>query len=444
MESDMYSWDTRQQQEAKKPYSFRDYSRDFMIAYHKRRKRVLEEISKPTEIFRENDQRIYSDKDLENLNEFNSEEVILTLYKAIQKEDGFNKSELRHFWKLLKKIELRKLRKSYNKNFENTSREEVSNGSFAFFALTLGEYTKSKKNGYLQALSTLLKANDLLVSRKEEFGPLEKTLLLTSLQTEIGLVEDIHQRIKERKAPDIETNNRRVYPAIVLPKLGMVLQETNRSKAYLQNLIMNGLLPNFVYILRGREKEVFDSNPPNLESSFFNPYISEEDSLKVAGIPYRILKASSFNDPIVVETIKQRHEEYFIFSGSGILKEIFDSRKKFVHAHPGKLPEYRGSTCFYYSALAEDRWTCTAFIMSPRIDEGEIITSKEFPLPTKKIDPARVWDPYTRSEVLVNAVRPLVNGNTIRTTKQDLSTGVVYYIIHPVLRHLAQEKFQKE
>jgi len=148
---------------------------------------------------------------------------------------------------------------------------------------------------------------------------------------------------------------------------------------------------------------LLDSNTESREG-FFNPNISEEETLNRMQIPYSILRANSFNEPSVVEMIKGRPEKYFVFSGREILKELLDSGKNIIHIHPGKLPKYRGSTCPYYSILAGDGWWCTSFIMKPGIDEGELISIRRFPLPEDGVDATRIYDPYIRSELLVDTV----------------------------------------
>jgi len=221
--------------------------------------------------------------------------------------------------------------------------------------------------------------------------------------------------------------------------LGMLLQETNRSKAYLQLLIKAGLLPNFVLLLRKQgQKENLDRNPEDINPEYFNPNISEQESLENAEISYKVIQADSCNEPNVLEELKKRPEQYFIFSGRGILKQAFEAEKKLIHVHPGKLPDYRGSTCPYYSILAGEGWHCTSFIMKPEIDKGEIITTKEFPLPLENVDATRIYDPYTRAETLVDVIKQLSETGTLKITKQNFSKGTDYYVIHPVLEFIAK------
>ena len=232
---------------------------------------------------------------------------------------------------------------------------------------------------------------------------------------------------------------------MVIENLGMLLQEGNRAKAYLQKLIKNNLLPNFVFLVQDPDnsKQLLNINTVEINTDYYDPGIKEVDTLKNSGISFQIIKAKSCNDDIVIDKLKKRHENFFIFSGYDILKEILNAGKRIIHVHPGKLPWYRGSTCLYYSILNEKKWGCTAIIMKPGIDQGDIIITKEFPVPPKEMDKTRIYDPHTRSEVLIDVAEQLAKTGTLKTSAQDIDQGNVYYVIHPVLEYIAKNLIGK-
>ena len=143
------------------------------------------------------------------------------------------------------------------------------------------------------------------------------------------------------------------------------------------------------------------------------------------------------NDEKVVKAIKKRSEKYFIFTGGGILKEeVLDMDKKFIHVHSGLLPDYRGSTCVYYSIIKEGNCGATAFFMSKGIDTGNIIAKKVFKKPsTSDIDYG--YDCRIRSEVLVQIMKDYAAKGKFASIAQNPDEGEMYFIIHPVLKHLA-------
>ena len=103
--------------------------------------------------------------------------------------------------------------------------------------------------------------------------------------------------------------------------------------------------------------------------------------------------------------------------------------------HPGLTRKYRGSTCFYYSILNEGSAGVTAFIMDKGLDTGDIIYEKIFEKPQHRfLD--EIYDPHIRSEALLDIMlQNLLNKQDFK--KQDICEGETYFIIHPVLKHIA-------
>lgn len=437
-----YIWDTPEKQSEGKPYGFLDLPEDFLNRYFKKREGFIDNHLKKTPLqFKEKSPIL--PKEYFKKEKFETSEIISGLYSKI-KRDNFNVLEAKHFWRLLKKAELKKLRLNYDKNFLNLSKRNISHTDMSTFSLTLGEYALKKYEGYIQATSTLLKVNDFLISKANELGDLEKSLLSSSLSKEKFIIGEILSSSKEKRQNFIELEAIKENPnKTIIPNLAMILQDTNRSKAYLQNSIKEGLIPNFVYLLKKNQKESpINSMPQNQNKNLFNPGTPLEETIQKNKINYGVLESNSINDDKVIKNIKSRDEEYFVFSGTDLLKEAFDCNKKFIHMHPGKLPDYRGSTCPYYSVLNGDGWWVSSFIMNPGIDEGKLISTKEFPLPRRNVDPTRTYDPLTRSLSLICVLKELRDEGTLKTTNQDLSTGITYYTIHPVLEFIAKDSFR--
>ena len=86
---------------------------------------------------------------------------------------------------------------------------------------------------------------------------------------------------------------------------------------------------------------------------------------------YKEFNFVDINNAELREYVKKITCDYIVFTGGGILKDkILDAGKKFIHIHPGIVPEYRGSTCFYYSIINEKKVGVTAFIMDKTLDNG--------------------------------------------------------------------------
>ncbi|MCX6799446.1 MAG: formyltransferase family protein, partial [Candidatus Diapherotrites archaeon] len=234
--------------------------------------------------------------------------------------------------------------------------------------------------------------------------------------------------------------------------VGILLVENNRAKAYLQMLASSGLLPSHAILISSSRLGAL--MPDRVYAFFANLYSHAFKNwrLKQAQafnaneplvctlaknrIPYVRVAASNCNDKKVIELLKKLEGEYAIYCGGGILKEeVLSLGKKFIHVHPGRLPQYKGSTCFYYSIIKEGKCSATAFFMTPAIDAGDIILQKDFPMP-KNIDIDNVYDPLIRAHTLVETMKKYSKTKKLEARKQH-GNGETYFVIHPVLKHIA-------
>ena len=220
-------------------------------------------------------------------------------------------------------------------------------------------------------------------------------------------------------------------------KLGIILTPDNRSKAYLQKIIYNEIQLDEIIFMNDNKKNK-ESNNEIIQKSIENGFdvsksikeTLDENNLKFIEFPF-----IDINNVEIIDCVKKSTADYFIFSGGGILRtDILKSRKKFVHFHPGIVPQYRGSTCFYYSIINEGICGVTAFIMDEGLDTGNIVYQKTFDKPDYSfVD--EVFDAHIRSETLIDVLKKelLFNNNK----PQNVNEGNKYYIIHPVLKHIA-------
>ena len=119
-----------------------------------------------------------------------------------------------------------------------------------------------------------------------------------------------------------------------------------------------------------------------------------------------ILRLKKINDFKCIEAVKKLKEKYIIYAanyGDILSKQYFSLKKKFIHIHPGKLPEYKGSTTYYYEILERNSISYSAIFQNLKIDDGKIIYSRTYNLKNTRI-------------------------------KKNEKT---YYIIHPVLKHIS-------
>lgn len=222
---------------------------------------------------------------------------------------------------------------------------------------------------------------------------------------------------------------------MILKEIGILLLDTSRGRAYIQNLIKNKLCPSFAIVLGQKNKT--GSVNSKYAKQFFDQSESVFSTLEKNNMKYKKVDATDCNDKSVISELKSRKEKYFIYTGGGILKdEILSIGKKFIHVHPGIVPYYRGSTCMYYSLINEGKIGATAFFLEKNVDTGDIIAQKVYGKPPIQ-DIDYVYDPYMRSDLLVKVIKSYAKTKKFQTKKQDKTKGETYFIMHPVLKHLA-------
>jgi len=231
---------------------------------------------------------------------------------------------------------------------------------------------------------------------------------------------------------------------MILGNFAMIAADTARSKAYIQAMIWAKKHPAVCIIYSEECKEMEEKagtyKAGEVPAQYFDINCPIIFSLEKAGIPYTLVESKDINSERVVDAIQSCKEKYFIYSGYGgeiLKKPLFQLQKKYIHIHAGMLPAYRGSTTFYYSYLQEKRVGATAIFLNEKIDCGKIITQRMFELPQEKVDMDYIYEPYIRSQVLIDVLDQYIKQRELTADSQENDKAEDYFIIHPVLKHLA-------
>ena len=232
-------------------------------------------------------------------------------------------------------------------------------------------------------------------------------------------------------------------------KLGIILSDTSRSRAYLQILLNKKISFEVIIVMSnsnlnliGKPDEIIES--PLVELKYdndlwaFDPNESIETTLIKNNLAYEEIDVISINDPKVIPFLANTKVDNLIYSGAGgiiLNKELFGLGINFIHSHGGLLPSYQGSTCNYFSIIKENIIAASVILMNENIDDGPIIhVIKLIPNFDKtKID--HYYDPLIRAIALVKAfeINPTLNKLELKKSHQNS----MYYVIHPVLKHIA-------
>lgn len=241
-----------------------------------------------------------------------------------------------------------------------------------------------------------------------------------------------------------------------LNDIGMIAGDTSRSRAYLQALVRHELLPNHVLVLDQSSDKPLPGQLDNSQFDCSSELIAEADEcwseahfdatqpirvlLDKTGTSYEIAASRDINDSSVVEAIRRRSESVFIYSGFGgalLRKDILATGKHFLHVHGGYLPDYKGSTTNYYSLIKENTLGASAIFLSEEIDCGPVLLRRKFPPPENRWAIDHIYDSAVRAKILVETLKNYLKCRGWEFELPSNTGGETYYIIHPVLKHIA-------
>jgi methionyl-tRNA formyltransferase len=219
---------------------------------------------------------------------------------------------------------------------------------------------------------------------------------------------------------------------------------TPRSQAYIQTLAAHALLPGHALVL-GDAPPPAASEPASAErvGDVLLPDLGTvlSHSLVSAGVPCTLLASRDVNAAEVVEAVRELAPRLIIFSGYGgqlVQRPLLDLGIPLLHVHSGWLPDYRGSTTLYYSLLSEGRCAATALVLDAHIDTGPVVARKYYPAPPAGTDIDRRYDPAIRADLLLQVLRTYHRaGRLTLESLQQSDAGSTFYVIHPLLKHLA-------
>lgn len=224
--------------------------------------------------------------------------------------------------------------------------------------------------------------------------------------------------------------------------------DTARSRAYAQAMEQAGLLPGHALLLHAPAQTAAAMPgsaaaplPPAEACGLrFDPAEPVAETLARAGVGASPVPSLDMNGPEVEAALRARPEPLVIFSGRGgaILRAgVLGLGKQFLHVHGGWLPDYKGSTTNYYSLLERGECGASAILMTADIDSGPILARRRFPRPNDPRALDYVLDPLFRARVLLDALERIAREGNASFREADNSGGRTFYIMHPVLRHLA-------
>mgnify|MGYP006095664933 CR=1 FL=1 len=209
----------------------------------------------------------------------------------------------------------------------------------------------------------------------------------------------------------------------------IIVSNTSRSYQYLRQLKKNKLIPkDIIYLNDGS-----------------NNLITKKIKLNKFFFPKIVVKSfyANYINNNVARFLLSKNTNYIIYSGyPGVIEKnnkVLKS-KKLIHSHPGKLPQYRGSTTIYYSILKENKINGSTIILNNNLDSGKILLIIKYPIPKNILQIDNEYDDKIRAK---NIVFILKKYDKLKVTKKNIKKNNPYYVIHPLLRSLVFRKYAK-
>lgn len=156
-------------------------------------------------------------------------------------------------------------------------------------------------------------------------------------------------------------------------------------------------------------------------------------------LDYENLNITDVNADVIIDAIKKEKPDYVIYAGYGgqiLSKNHFKNKTDYLHAHPGLIPEERGSTTIYYSILNRKKCGVSVFYMNDEIDAGKVISRKDYTMPSKNINIDVWYDNIIRANCMSQALDTLLLDKQT-TAKEQIGTHEDYFVIHPLLKHIS-------
>lgn len=167
------------------------------------------------------------------------------------------------------------------------------------------------------------------------------------------------------------------------------------------------------------------------------------------------LLVDNLSDPLLRNHLEEEPASAILYTGGGIVPRSLLTlpQLRFLHIHPGFLPEIRGADCTLWSSLLTGHASASCFYMDPGIDTGDIILPCWLPqltLPAAESLPSTMRyrtvysyiDPWVRAFVL----RALLSRQQddfmhLPSTPQTEEGGTTFHFMHERLKEAALAEY---
>lgn len=228
----------------------------------------------------------------------------------------------------------------------------------------------------------------------------------------------------------------------MLSDIAFVCADNPRARCYAQAFLARDIFPSFCMLLPNGQPEKARAYPAAAAAPWgtYDPSLSVRGICADAGILCEDAPGHDINSPENIRRIAALPQKVFVYAGFGgviLQPELLNCGKRFMHAHGGWLPDYKGSTTNYYSALQEDFCAASVMFLNEGIDQGEILHRRRFAVPADMSLMDHIHDNIFRAEALCDVLAAHKKDGSWPEPVAVNEASNPYFVMHPLLRHMA-------
>lgn len=166
------------------------------------------------------------------------------------------------------------------------------------------------------------------------------------------------------------------------------------------------------------------------------------------------LSVEGLSDKRLQQYLSEEPAGVILFTGGGIVPNAVLSinHLKYLHIHPGFLPDIRGADCALWSILLKGHASATCFYMAPGIDTGDVICPRwlprlSFDVSAEGIDIQFLYraiygflDPWIRAFVLREVINSNKQFDALNSVPQSMRDGTTYHFMHERLQKVVMQQ----
>jgi methionyl-tRNA formyltransferase len=219
----------------------------------------------------------------------------------------------------------------------------------------------------------------------------------------------------------------------------LVLEEHPYGREMLRILLENGLIPRQII---QEVSAVGDEERKKFHDRIAGEPVPLRLTELITGKKIPVYCVGNHNDEICAELLAAEPPDILVLGGTRIIKsQILELAKvATVNAHPGLLPRLRGSSSPGWALYKDLPQGATAHFVSPGIDTGDIIVSRE--LAVKRGDTyesinARIAT--LAGELMAEAIQAIHTGE-VTATPQNIDEGETFRVIPDDLLEIGKKR----